>query len=268
MLILLYGPSKCGKKEVVKYLVEQKSFKKLDFSLVLYDFLVKLGQWNTNYVAILPNITDWQVYKKRPCARLVVLFAPSKSNWRNENDDKFLSKILCYDDAYKVTNFGTLDDLTSKVEKCLVAIRPSWDVYFMNIAIAVSLRSNCMKSRVGCVLVKENRIISTGYNGTAINMPNCYENGCKRCNAGVNCTLGLDYCLCLHAEENSLLFLGKERSKGCSLYVTRFPCQLCCRKIVQMELKEVIFLATYGVTDEGVYNLFKGADILVRQLQI
>jgi dCMP deaminase len=58
-------------------------------------------------------------------------------------------------------------------------LRPSWDRYFMQLASLASQRSNCMKRRVGCVLVRENRVISTGYNGTPRNLKNCNEGGCK-----------------------------------------------------------------------------------------
>ena len=58
-------------------------------------------------------------------------------------------------------------------------LRPNWDQYFMQLASLAAQRSNCMKRRVGCVLVRENRVISTGYNGTPRNLKNCNEGGCK-----------------------------------------------------------------------------------------
>ena len=60
-------------------------------------------------------------------------------------------------------------------------LRPSWDQYFMQLASLAARRSNCMKRRVGCVLVREKRVISTGYNGTPRNLKNCNEGGCKLC---------------------------------------------------------------------------------------
>ena len=64
-----------------------------------------------------------------------------------------------------------------------IRLRPTWDAYFMTLASLASLRSNCMKRRVGCVLVHNARIISTGYNGTPRNLTNCNEGGCDRCNS-------------------------------------------------------------------------------------
>ncbi|KAK4703015.1 dCMP deaminase, partial [Phenoliferia sp. Uapishka_3] len=97
------------------------------------------------------------------------------------------------------------------------SLRPPWDAYFMRLASLASLRSNCMKRRVGCVLVRERRVVSTGYNGTPRGVRNCNEGGCLRCNSYGNglgegekgtqmaMGVGLDECLCLHAEENALL---------------------------------------------------------------
>lgn len=72
----------------------------------------------------------------------------------------------------------TLEDLDLPNEQRL---RPNWDQYFMQLASLAAQRSNCMKRRVGCVLVREKRVISTGYNGTPRNLKNCNEGGCKRC---------------------------------------------------------------------------------------
>lgn len=106
-------------------------------------------------------------------------------------------------------------------------LRPTWDQYFMQLANLAARRSNCMRRQVGCVVVREKRVISTGYNGTPRNVTNCNEGGCPRCNTGsVGCGggAGLNTCLCLHAEENALLEAGRERIGGgavlyCNTYV-------------------------------------------------
>ena len=106
------------------------------------------------------------------------------------------------------------------------SLRPAWDTYFMLLATLASLRSNCMKRRVGAVLVRERRVVSTGYNGTPRGVVNCGEGGCSRCNAdgdglgggggGMGRAMGegLEECVCLHAEENALLEAGRERVSG------------------------------------------------------
>lgn len=89
----------------------------------------------------------------------------------------------------------------------------------MSLASLAARRSNCMKRRVGCVLVREKRVIATGYNGAPRGLTNCNEGGCGRCNSGASGGVGLDTCLCLHAEENALLEAGRERvGKGAILY--------------------------------------------------
>ena len=118
-------------------------------------------------------------------------------------------------------------------------LRPNWDQYFMQLASLASQRSNCMKRRVGCVLVREHRVISTGYNGTPRHLKNCNQGGCRplyllshiyiyvllimvpgpRCNRGGPGGAGLSTCLCLHAEENALLEAGRERIReGAIIY--------------------------------------------------
>jgi len=106
-------------------------------------------------------------------------------------------------------------------------LRPSWDTYFMHLSDLAARRSNCMKRRVGCILVRDSRVIATGYNGTPKGLRNCNEGGCQRCNDATPCGTGLDRCLCMHAEENALLEAGRERvgpGKGVILYCNTCPC--------------------------------------------
>ena len=84
-------------------------------------------------------------------------------------------------------------------------LRPSWDQYFMNIAKAVATRSNCCRRQVAAVLVRDGRIIATGYNGTPRGVRNCDEGGCPRCNSDTPSGAGLTECLCSHAEENAIV---------------------------------------------------------------
>lgn len=120
-------------------------------------------------------------------------------------------------------------------------LRPNWDQYFMELADLASRRSNCMKRRVGCVIVRDNRIISTGYNGTPKNLPNCNEGGCERCNKDLNCP-----CLCLHLEENALLESGRDRVGANSvLYCNTCPCLQCTIKIIQTGISCVVYRNEY-----------------------
>ncbi|GJJ13509.1 hypothetical protein Clacol_007763 [Clathrus columnatus] len=156
-----------------------------------------------------------------------------------------------------LNTFDTLEELNSHLEKLDITnqdrLRPKWDTYFMTLASLASLRSNCMKRRVGAILVRDRRILSTGYNGTPRNVRNCNEGGCKRCNSGVPSGQSLEDCVCLHAEENALLEAGRERvGVGCAI------------KIVQTGVKEVVYNLSYKV-DDRTEALFKEAGVVLRQ---
>ncbi|KAF9973469.1 Deoxycytidine monophosphate (dCMP) deaminase [Actinomortierella ambigua] len=144
-------------------------------------------------------------------------------------------------------------------------LRPSWDSYFMHLADLAARRSNCMKRRVGCVLVREKRVIATGYNGTPKNLKNCNEGGCGRCNSATPCGKGLDRCLCMHAEENALLEAGRERiGSGSIIYCNTCPCLGCAIKIVQVGVSQVVFSESYGM-DELTAEVFRKAGVVLRQ---
>jgi dCMP deaminase len=118
---------------------------------------------------------------------------------------------------------GSLEVLYRKLASLdltnLERLRPGWDVYFMQLASLAAKRSNCMKRRVGCVLVRERRVMATGYNGAPRGLKNCNEGGCGRCNSGSAGGTALATCLCIHAEENALLEAGRERiGAGAILY--------------------------------------------------
>jgi len=154
---------------------------------------------------------------------------------------------------------GTLD-LPSPIR-----LRPTWDAYFMTIASLASQRSNCMKRRVGCVLVSNFRIISTGYNGTPRGLTNCNAGGCARCNAGSSGGSALSTCLCLHAEENALLEAGRERIReGSVLYCDTCPCLTCSVKIAQVGVREVVYSQSYNM-DEASRAVLKEAGVGLRQ---
>jgi dCMP deaminase len=144
-------------------------------------------------------------------------------------------------------------------------LRPSWDQYFMQLASLAAQRCNCMKRRVGCVLVREKRVISTGYNGTPRGLKNCAEGGCPRCNEGQGSGVGLGTCLCLHAEENALLEAGRERIReGSILYCDTCPCLTCSIKIAQVGVSEVVYSQGYSMDSETA-AVFKQAGVRLRQ---
>ncbi|KAK4113987.1 hypothetical protein N656DRAFT_778047 [Canariomyces notabilis] len=161
--------------------------------------------------------------------------------------------------AHLYATLGKLDLLNAD------RLRPSWDSYFMALASLAAQRSNCMKRRVGCVVVRDKRVVSTGYNGTPRGMRNCGEGGCARCNAGQGSGHGLTTCLCIHAEENALLEAGRERVReGAVLYCDTCPCLTCSIKIVQVGISEVVYSQGYSMDGETA-AVFREAGVKLRQ---
>lgn len=145
--------------------------------------------------------------------------------------------------------------------------RPDWDTYFMNIAKVTSLRSNCLKRKVAAVIVRDQRLISTGYNGTPRGVKNCNDGGCPRCNSFASSGTGLGECLCSHAEENSIVQAAYHgvSIKDATLYTTFSPCLMCTKMILNSGIKEVVFNAAYPM-GEGPLSLLTEAGITVRQI--
>ncbi|HLD76395.1 MAG TPA: deaminase [Candidatus Norongarragalinales archaeon] len=139
--------------------------------------------------------------------------------------------------------YDRVDHVLGELSKDFVVDRPSWDDYFMGIAKMVASRSNCIKRKVAAVIVKDKRIVSTGYNGTPRGVRNCNEGGCPRCNNFFPTGHGLEECLCSHGEENSIVqasYHGISIKEGV-LYSTFSPCLLCAKMIINSGIKEVVF---------------------------
>lgn len=136
------------------------------------------------------------------------------------------------------------------------------DRYYMGIAFAVREKANCTGNRVGAVLVKNNRVISTGYNGVPEGMPNCLDGGCLRCSnpdGRFPSGTGYDLCICVHAEQNALLSAARFgiAVEGATLYTTMQPCFGCAKELAQVKIVEVVYLhpwAPHG-TDEEIAHL-------------
>lgn len=168
-----------------------------------------------------------------------------------------------------LNSYGNTEDYFTHLEKLDLSsqsrLRPPWDAYFMHLAHLASLRSNCMKRRVGCVLTLNFRILSTGYNGTPRGLTNCNEGGCPRCNGGSSGGASLDTCLCLHAEENALLEAGRERIReGAVLYCDTCPCLTCSVKIAQVGVAEVVYAQGYNM-DDAARRVLEECGVKLRQ---
>jgi len=125
--------------------------------------------------------------------------------------------------------------------------RPDRPEYFMNIAIAVRERADCVGQKVGAVIVLRDRIMATGYNGTPAGMRNCSDGGCVRCanrdKKYVSGT-GYDLCICVHAEQNAILAAARfgVSIQGATIYTTVQPCFGCLKEMLQAGIEEVLYL--------------------------
>ncbi|WP_308533895.1 deaminase [uncultured Peptoniphilus sp.] len=136
-------------------------------------------------------------------------------------------------------------------------MRKSWNEYFMEITQLVAERSTCDRAFVGCVLVnKDNRIVSTGYNGTASGNPHCID---------VDHRMRDGHCIAtIHAEINALLYCAKEgiAVKGAKCYVTHFPCLNCTKALIQAGITSIYYHEAYRVDDYCLELLEKNNIIL------
>lgn len=174
---------------------------------------------------------------------------------------------------YEMVNDSSLEDLHERMRGLLRDLgkknsRPSWDEYFMGIAKVAALRSNCIKRKVAAVLVKDKRIIATGYNGTPRGIKNCNEGGCPRCHSFGASGSNLEECLCSHAEENAIVQSAYHgvNINGATLYTTFTPCLMCTKMILNSGIKEVVFNVDYPMSELSL-KLIKGAYIRVRQIK-
>ncbi len=146
--------------------------------------------------------------------------------------------------------------------------RPDWDDYFMDIAHVVARRSNCMKRKVAAIIVRDRRIVTTGYNGTPRGARNCNEGGCPRCNSLTPAGTELGECLCSHAEENAIVqaaFHGFS-VRGGMLYCTFSPCLNCTKLIINAGIAEVIYNARYPMAGQSL-RLMDECDVVHRQYE-
>jgi len=131
--------------------------------------------------------------------------------------------------------------------------RPESGEYLLSMAVDQAARCNCRKTPVGAIIARDDRIISTGYNGTIAGFPNCVDGGCPRCeDKEVVSGTQLDRCICVHAEQNALLAAARfgVRVQGAACWVTNEPCLDCTKQLIQAELGEVNYWKPYKLQPE------------------
>ena len=144
--------------------------------------------------------------------------------------------------------------------------RPTSDEYFMQMAHLAATRSTCLRRAVGAIVVKEKRVLTTGYNGAPKGMRHCEEVGCLRERLKVPSGERHELCRGVHAEQNAIVqaaYFGVS-IKDASMYVTNSPCSVCAKMIVNAGIASVIYET--GYPDELALEVLSEAKVLVRKL--
>jgi len=139
--------------------------------------------------------------------------------------------------------------------------RPSWDSYFMTIAETVSTRSTCIRRSVGAVIVKDKRILTTGYNGPPSGITHCTPETCLRTKYKVPSGERHELCRGLHAEQNAIIQAANHGVSitGATIYVTHQPCSICTKMLINSGIKKFIYKSPYE--DELALELLRETDI-------
>ena len=140
-------------------------------------------------------------------------------------------------------------------------MRPDWDSYFMKIAYAVSERSTCDRAFVGCVLVLDKRILTTGFNGSPAGQPHCDE---------IGHLLADGHCIrTIHAETNAIIqaALHGVCTRGSTCYVTHFPCINCTKVLINAGIYRLIYNVPYRI-DENSLEFLCAANVEVNRIEI
>lgn len=297
MLVAVSGTKYSGIELAIEVLVEQFGFELLSYAQDADELLDYATRHYTRNMAVrCEKLSLLEVLEKRPFFVHVSLDAPVGTRYKLISEKRSLEEFIKTIDAHDFTDQsvvmrershvklkvmdGDVKTIRTRLAKALELqlqalsgsttpgevippLRPDWDSYFMKLATLAASRSNCMKRKVGCVIVRDRRVIATGYNGTPRHLKNCFNGGCPRCNGGDS--HALHTCLCLHAEENALLEAGRDRvGRNAILYCDTCPCLTCSVKIVQTGITEVVYSQTYRM-DEASFQVLRDAGVKVRQ---
>ena len=143
--------------------------------------------------------------------------------------------------------------------------RPGFDEYFMNIVDDVATRSTCLRRRLGAVIVKDKRIIATGYNGAPRNLPHCLDIGCLRDELKIASGTRHEICRAVHAEQNAVLQCAAHgvSCEGATVYTSSSPCMICAKMLVNAGIKRIVFKGDYP--DPEAVELLRKAGVAVEK---
>ena len=127
--------------------------------------------------------------------------------------------------------------------------RISWDEYFIDMAILVARRSNCVSRQVGAVITVDNQVVSTGYNGAPKHLHHCIDaGGCLRKLNNIESGTRQEICRAVHAEQNAIISAAVKgvSIKGGTLYLNTYPCSICTRMLINAEIKRIVYDSNYN----------------------
>jgi dCMP deaminase len=145
--------------------------------------------------------------------------------------------------------------------------RPDNDTYFMRMADLVATRSTCLRRQVGAVIMKEKRVLTTGYNGAPKGLKHCAEVGCVRTQNNIESGTRHELCRGVHAEQNAVIqaaYFGAS-IKDASIYTTNFPCVMCAKILVNAGIIEVIYKDDY--IDPLSKDIMNESQVVVRRYE-
>ncbi|ADL13714.1 deoxycytidylate deaminase [Acetohalobium arabaticum] len=153
----------------------------------------------------------------------------------------------------------------NSIEEPEVDDRPSWDQYFMELTSVVAKRSTCLRRKVGALLVKEGRVLATGYNGAPSGLKHCSETGCIREERNIPSGQRHELCRGLHAEQNAIIQAALHGTSidGATLYCTHQPCVVCAKMIINAGIDEIIIGGSYP--DELSASMLEEAGVGVKR---
>ncbi len=141
--------------------------------------------------------------------------------------------------------------------------RPTWDEYFLQLARQAATRSTCLRRQVGAVLVRDRRVLATGYNGAPRGVSHCLDIGCLREQLAIPSGERHELCRAIHAEQNAVIQAAVHgvAIEGATLYATLQPCVLCAKMLINCGVREIHYVE--GYPDELSRSMFEEAGVVV-----
>lgn len=146
--------------------------------------------------------------------------------------------------------------------------RPDWEVYFLKMARLASTRSTCIRRHVGAVLVKDRKVLATGYNGVPSGISHCADVGCLRDEEQIPSGQRHELCRGLHAEQNAILQAAYHgvSIQGSVLFCTNFPCVICSKMLINAGIRQIFYLE--GYPDSLSETLLNEAGMEMRRIEM